>query len=126
MSNFFSFARRAFAIFYTALPFIVFSLLVVAYWQHPDPALTDPTNGKFNEFQKPADWNLVYSFWHVLPTLPLLIWPVPIALWLYRHPPTLSKGIGVALSFFVFLLAIFISMLVASMMGMGGGGRCAF
>ena len=102
-------ARRAFAVFYMALPLLVFFKFVVFYWQHPDPALTNPAFSGFNEFEGPVNWTLAYSLWKMLPSLPLLVWPVPIALWLYRHPPTLLKGIGVAMSFLVFLIIAFYS-----------------
>ena len=103
MGKLLSFARRAFAIFYMVLPFLVFFLFVFFYWRTPDPTLTNPASSNFNEFEGPVDWTLTYSFWEMLPALPLLIWPVPIALWLYRNPPTLCKGICVALSFFAFI-----------------------
>ena len=100
-------ARRAFAIFYMVIPFIVFYKFVVFYWQHPNPILTNPASPNFNEFEGPINWTIAYSLWEMLPTLPLLVWPVPIALWLYRHPPTRCKSIGVAVSFLVFLLIAF-------------------
>jgi len=107
-------ARRAFAMFYMALPFLVFIFFVVVFWQHPNP--------HSNGFQKPINWTLAYSFWQVLPTLPFLIWPVPIALWLYRHSPTLCKGIGVAASILLFFFTTFISLFVLP----GGDGRMGF
>jgi len=106
------------------LPFIIFFLVLITFWQHPDTRLTDP-NSPFNEFQKPVNWTFAYSFWHVLPTLPFMIWPVPIALWLYRHPPTLLKGIGVAMSFPVFLFTTYISMFILSF-GRAGGRMGGF
>ena len=107
-------ARRAFSILYMVAPFLVFFIFVVGYWLHPDPTLTNPASSNFNEFEGPVDWTLTYSLRQMLPSLPFLIWPVPIGFWLYQNPSTSLKNTCVALSFLgLIIFIIFMVMMVA-------------